>query len=201
MQFWPCPEWMNVTATALGGIPRELINDRSWLQLQFLISVELMIESIWNNFVANGMLCQGMTFKQGVSMVGFELPCPNLCQEFFSLFPKGPDSWKMFSLEHLVFHRLLAWNFHSRLKTSFALENTLSTLRIPPNKAPWCVRVKVFIPPLQFPISKGNLEFVHSTSSRLRKAHSEVMRGSQSQKLKCKFSSLYFVTEFRCFPD
>ena len=25
LQFWPCPDLMNITVTALGGIPRELI--------------------------------------------------------------------------------------------------------------------------------------------------------------------------------
>ena len=29
LQFWPCPEVIHVTATALGGIPRELVNHRN----------------------------------------------------------------------------------------------------------------------------------------------------------------------------
>ena len=29
LQFWPCPELINITVTALGGIPREPIDHRS----------------------------------------------------------------------------------------------------------------------------------------------------------------------------
>ena len=56
--FWPCPELLSVTVTALGGIPRELINECNRLQLQLLISVEWLTatdrsracaERIWGN--------------------------------------------------------------------------------------------------------------------------------------------------------
>ena len=42
LQFWLCPKLINVTVTAQGGNPRELIDQRNRLQLHFLISVELM---------------------------------------------------------------------------------------------------------------------------------------------------------------
>ena len=41
-QFWPCPELINVTVAALGGIPQRTDHYRNQLQLQFLLSVELI---------------------------------------------------------------------------------------------------------------------------------------------------------------
>ena len=38
--FGPCPEMVNVTAIALGGLARELINHHNRWQLQLLLAVE-----------------------------------------------------------------------------------------------------------------------------------------------------------------
>ena len=42
LQVWPCQELINVAVAGLGGIPRELINYRNQLQIQSLISLELI---------------------------------------------------------------------------------------------------------------------------------------------------------------
>ena len=43
LQFWPGPELVNVTVTAPGRIPRELIHRRGRLELQSFILVEFVI--------------------------------------------------------------------------------------------------------------------------------------------------------------
>ena len=42
VQFGAWPELISVTVTALGGIPKELMNHRNRSQLQFLNSMELI---------------------------------------------------------------------------------------------------------------------------------------------------------------